>query len=242
MEAEIYDDLPAALRAKFEAHCAKHPAVAKLWNGEPGPWQMDLSASGFEYALVGALKRSGNFTSTEFAQLHAVWDQRSTKHAGDRRAVQNAWDNNHASSDPNGFSDESGRASAPAVEWSEPVDLWSDEAEPPDIADGVLPPALERWVKDEAVRKGVDIGVMAVPAVVAYAAAIPAQFRIQVKQNDTGHTDCAVLWGAIVGAPGSRPASPRTRFDRGGFALPKFFDELNWGHSRIEDGSFTTQT
>jgi Protein of unknown function (DUF3987) len=45
---------------------------------------------------------------------------------------------------------------------------------------------------------------MAVPAVVVCAAAIPAQFRLQVKQEDTGHTTCAVLWGAIVGQPGSR--------------------------------------
>jgi hypothetical protein len=89
-------------------------------------------------------------------------------------------------------------------DWDEPADLWADAADPPDLAVGVLPPALERWVNDEAERKGVDLGVMAVPAVVVCAAAIPAQFQLQVKQADTGHKTRGMLWGAIVGDPGVR--------------------------------------
>ena len=73
VEADTYDELPAVLREKFEAYGRSHPAVAKLWNGEPAPWQKGLSPSEFEFALAGALKRHGGFTSTEFAQLHAVW-------------------------------------------------------------------------------------------------------------------------------------------------------------------------
>jgi hypothetical protein len=87
---------------------------------------------------------------------------------------------------------------------TEPVDLWADDSFPPDLAAGILPQALDRWVGDEATRKGVARGTVAVPAMVTCAAALPAQFVTQVKQNDTGHTDHAVLWGAIVGPPGAR--------------------------------------
>lgn len=87
-------EVSPGLREKFDAERAARPVVANLWNGEPAPSQSDVSPSGFEFALAGALKRSGKFTSTEFAQLHAVWDHKSDKHAGDRRAVQRAWDRN----------------------------------------------------------------------------------------------------------------------------------------------------
>jgi hypothetical protein len=86
----------------------------------------------------------------------------------------------------------------------EPVNLWADDSFPPDLPAGILPPALEQWVDDEARRKGVARGVVAVPAVVMCAAALSAQFEVQVKQNDTGHTDRVILWGAIVGLPGTR--------------------------------------
>jgi hypothetical protein len=87
----------------------------------------------------------------------------------------------------------------------EPSDLWADDTGyPADLAVGVLPKALEYWVRDEATRKGVNFGVAALPALITCAAAIPARFEVQVKQNDTGHTEHAILWGATVGRPSAR--------------------------------------
>lgn len=87
-------EVPPEVLEKFNAERAARPVVAKLWEGLPAPSQADTTPSGFLFAFAGALKRSGKFTSTEYAQLHEVWDHKSVKHAGDRRAVQRAWDNN----------------------------------------------------------------------------------------------------------------------------------------------------
>jgi hypothetical protein len=75
----------------------------------------------------------------------------------------------------------------------DPVDLWADEAAPPDLRRGLLPAALDDFVDDEAERKGVERGAVALSALVVCAAAIPAGFEVQVKQHDSGHTDRAIL-------------------------------------------------
>lgn len=85
-----------------------------------------------------------------------------------------------------------------------PIDLWAESEFPADLPLGVLPHALEVFACDEARRKSVDLGTVAVPLLVTFAAALPARFQVQVKQLDTGHTDRAILWGALVGPPGAR--------------------------------------
>src|SRR5262249_2015101 len=44
------------------------------------------------------------------------------------------------------------------VDIGDPTDLWADEGEPPDLAEGILPEALERWARDEAKRIGTTLG------------------------------------------------------------------------------------
>lgn len=116
------------------------------------------------------------------------------------------------------------------ADWPEPDDVWSDRrsAPAPDLEPGILPTYVDAWVTDEAARKGVDRGAIATPATAAFAGAISARSVIQVKQHDTGHTDHPVVWGVLVGAPGSgkSPAltaavAPLTRVDgrrKAGFA------------------------
>lgn len=110
----------------------------------------------------------------------------------------------------------------PAEAWPEPADVWSDRRSTPapDLEPGILPTYVDAWVTDEAARKGVDRGAIATPATAAFAGAISARSVIQVKQHDTGHTDHPVVWGVLVGAPGSgkSPAltaavAPLTRID-----------------------------
>ena len=67
----------------------------------------------------------------------------------------------------------------------DPVDLWADESFPPDLPPGLLPPVLDKFVTDESERKGVERGAVALAALVACAAAIPAGYEMQVKQRDT---------------------------------------------------------
>jgi hypothetical protein len=214
VEADSYEELPAALRAKFEAYGKSHPAVAKLWEGTPAPWQKGLSASEFEFALAWALKRSGNFTATEFAQLHAVWDQRSVKHAGDQRTVQRAWDNN-----PDGTSgfvaeDIAPRQKATALagaaeqtEWGEPTDLWSARFEPVDLPAGVVPQAIECVARDQAKRLGVEPGACAAALVTVMGSLVPAGNQMQMRQRDPDWRVKPILWTALIGDPGSNKSA-----------------------------------
>jgi hypothetical protein len=229
--ASCYDELPANLREKFESACERDPALRDVWNGNPIRVQTDESPSGFMFAFAERLVRDKRFTVIEFGRLLWVcediypdnnpvkvnpralsraWGKRMAEHAARSSASDFEKVQIDESKAPRAKakskSDESEHAKAESkgAAWDEPADLWADAADPPDLALGVLPPALERWAKDEAERKGVDLGVMAVPAVVVCAAAIPAQFQLQVKQADTGHKTRGILWGAIVGDPGVR--------------------------------------
>ena len=210
VEADTYDELPSALREKFEAYGKSHPAVAKLWNGQPAPWQKGLSPSEFEFALAWALKRHGGFTSTEFAQLHAVWDHKSVKHAGDKRIVQRAWDNNFGGASGFEAQDISPRPAVATpdgvetnIEWSEPADLWSARFEAVDLPVGVVPPVIERVARDHATRLGVEAGACAAALVTAIGSLVPAGNQMQMRQHDTGWKVKPILWTALIGDPGT---------------------------------------
>ena len=100
---------------------------------------------------------------------------------------------------------EEGSGPAPKGDFDDdPADLWADESFPPDLPPGLLPPVLDKFVTDELERKGVERGAVALAALVASAAAIPAGFEVQVKQHDTGHKDRPIMWGALVGPPAAR--------------------------------------
>lgn len=90
-------------------------------------------------------------------------------------------------------------------DWLEPEDPWAKAGASParDLPRGILPDVLDVWAADEAARKGVALGAIAMPALAAFAGCISARNVVQVKQHDTGHTDRPVLWAALVGGPGS---------------------------------------
>ena len=92
-EAVSYEELPAALRQKFEKYCVGRPAVKLLWEGEREPG--DGTPSTFVYALAGHLRGPGTFTPFEYVQLVNVWAHQSIKHEDDfERYVSRAWNNN----------------------------------------------------------------------------------------------------------------------------------------------------
>ncbi len=93
VQTDTYEELPRELHEKFEHLRRERPAIDRLWGGAPTPTQTDVSPSGFEFALSCELKRTGEFTSTNYAQLRAVWEHRSEKSDGSQRLVQRAWDN-----------------------------------------------------------------------------------------------------------------------------------------------------
>lgn len=206
VDTNTYGDLPAELRKKFEAYRAKVPVVEKLWQGEPAPWQSGESPSEFVFALANVLRRPGNFSLTEFAQLVAVWEHRSETHADDfERYVSRAWNRNPAPLGGEGFDSVVLPArGAEKIEWNEPADLWSARFEAVDLPAGVVPEVIERAARDRAKRLGVEAGACAAALVTAIGSLVPAGNQLQMRQHDTDWTVKPILWTAIIGEPGSK--------------------------------------
>jgi hypothetical protein len=235
VEADTYENLPVALREKFEAHCVQHPAVAELWDGVPAPWQNGLSASEFEFALASALKRSGIFTSTEFAQLHAVWDHRSTAHADDsERCAQRAWDNSPAPPTASGFRDESkniaARREADKDALAEPADLWAERFTPADLPADVVPHVIECVARDQAMRLGVEAGACAAALLTAIGSLVPAGNQMQMRQHDPDWRVKPILWTALIGEPGTNKTAIVSYATRAAISL-----ETKWAKEYAAD-------
>jgi hypothetical protein len=201
-----YEDLPEALRKKFEKFCTAWATVGELWRGKPAPWQDGESPSEFVYALANALRRPGTFSLTEFAQLVAVWEHRSETHADDfERYVSRAWNRSPAPLGGEGFDPIVLPArGAEKIEWNEPPDLWSARFEHVDLPPGVVPQAIECAARDQAKRLGVEAGACAAALVTAIGSLVPAGNKMQMRQIDTGWTVKPILWTALIGEPGSR--------------------------------------
>lgn len=209
-EAATFAGLPAGLQSRFEALLAGDRTLARLWDGAPSAiGGKDESGSGFRFALAGILKGAG-WEPEDFARLCWIWEHATANDREEKldpRRLARDWTRRDAVRVDAAQEFGPVALDAPTAlsgEIDPPADLWAESDFPRDLPLGVLPPALERFARDEARRKNVDLGAVGVPLLVTFAAALPARFQVQVKQHDTGHTDRAILWGALVGPPGAR--------------------------------------
>ncbi|MFG1214955.1 DUF3987 domain-containing protein [Xanthobacter flavus] len=93
----------------------------------------------------------------------------------------------------------------PWGDWPEPEDLWADSRPPPRLPPGLLPSAIERWARDEALRMDdTDPGCFAGAALSTLSGIAPASLEVQVRQTNTGFKVRPILWCVLVGAPGAR--------------------------------------
>lgn len=88
-------------------------------------------------------------------------------------------------------------------EWGHALDLWEDRPVPR-LDPAILPGPLADFAKEQSELTGVDPTVIGISCLVACAGAINDGFRIQPKAHETGWTESARLWGAIVGDPSSK--------------------------------------
>jgi hypothetical protein len=97
-----------------------------------------------------------------------------------------------------------------------PLDLWgaADLTGQPVLEADMLPPVIAAMAADEAERLGVDVGMLAIPALVVCAAALDDAHRIQPRRADTGWRESARLWGAIITEPGGRKTPALARVVR----------------------------
>jgi hypothetical protein len=84
----------------------------------------------------------------------------------------------------------------------EPIDIFGSLSPKPVLTPEMLPQVIAGFAFDEAGRMGVDPAMIAIPCLIACAAAIDDGIRIQPKAEDTEWTESARLWGAAIGEPG----------------------------------------
>lgn len=91
----------------------------------------------------------------------------------------------------------------PAFVWSKPMNLFAEFPAPP-IQRDMLPQAIADYAFECGDLIGVDPSMVAMPAIVACAAALHDDVRIQPKRHETGWQESARLWCAVVGSPSVR--------------------------------------
>lgn len=84
-----------------------------------------------------------------------------------------------------------------------PMNIFAEFPAPPIEAD-MLPEAIAAHAMDCGELIGVDPALVAMPALVACAAALHDDIKIQPKRHETGWKESARLWCAVVGAPSVR--------------------------------------
>lgn len=82
----------------------------------------------------------------------------------------------------------------------DPIDIFAEFPVPP-IRREMLPDAIADYAFDQAQLVGVEPAMIAIPSLVACASAIHDGIQLQVKRNETGWTESARLWCAVVGNP-----------------------------------------
>lgn len=100
-------------------------------------------------------------------------------------------------------------APPPANDNAKPLDIFAEFPAPP-LERGMLPEAIERYAFEAGQLIGVEPSMVAIPALVACAAALTDDVKIQPKRHEPGWTESARLWCAIVGNP-SVKKSPAIR-------------------------------
>jgi len=96
-----------------------------------------------------------------------------------------------------------GPAQDEVPQWPEPVDILADQdpGAAPILAERHVPAALWPFIADTAERMGVATSTVALCAIVACAAAISEEWKLQPKRHDYTWTERACLWGATIGPP-----------------------------------------
>ena len=88
----------------------------------------------------------------------------------------------------------------------EPYDIFGEPAltGKPEWPVGACPKGIDAFARDEAERIGVDVAMVAIPAIGMATIAISDRFKIQPKRLDSTWTEDPRLWLAVVGDPGQK--------------------------------------
>jgi hypothetical protein len=220
-EAAIDDETEpddAALRGKLSAELARNARLRERWNGSTEGLS-DTTRSGIDMSVVALLKAAGFIKGETLAALRLFEHGKVADEPP--RYFERMWARSKAAPHVNpeplpGPEPEPGpRPELPPPKpeppsepkpkptiWPEPIDLFTvADRPPPDVTEDETPPALWSFIKDTAERMGVAKSTVALCCIVACSSVISDEWEVQPKANDWSWTECARLWGAVVGPP-----------------------------------------
>jgi hypothetical protein len=164
--------------------------------------------------LTGKWAQQGVSLMAAQARLHALFDavpepardQRWKQRRGDvPRIVLDIYGKDAGKADHGPGAAEHGDGKATgnrAAVWPEPLNCFTAaNTEPAEATEDEVPPALWPFVDDTAKRMGVARSTVALCCLVPCSAVITDDWYIQPKRLDTTWTECARIWGAVVGPP-----------------------------------------
>lgn len=91
----------------------------------------------------------------------------------------------------------------PRIDWSRPMDIFGIRP-PPDLDLDLLPEPFRAYTADQAALTGCDPAIIGLGAVVAAAACITDQIKLQPKAKDITWHEHPRLWVAFVGDPSTK--------------------------------------
>lgn len=209
---QCFEDLDPKLQTKFEKACKGSQRLAGIWRRDQQYMGAGPSRSEWRFWLAQELGRaSAAFTAQEYVELVHAWPVVDNSHDLDLRQYKRDWGRGAEPTvkEREGWYEPLTDTDKSLADWPEPIDIFGD-ADPMELGEppaNSLPSVLEQFARSEARRKGVSMAFAASAALGVTAAAIGASLRVQVRQRDTGWTEPASLWLALVAEPG-RAKSP----------------------------------
>lgn len=153
-------------------------------------YQPEIGNGGIDFATKAANAIKGQLLIPEFDDLsskptdfndyHAIYGDQAVRDFFDPPEIAISTDNNQ--------------------QFEAPIDIFA-EFPVPSMRAGMLPEVIEQYADECGELIGVDLSMVAIPAIVACAAAIHDGFKIQPKRHEKEWTESARLWCAIVGDP-----------------------------------------
>ncbi len=112
--------------------------------------------------------------------------------------------------------------------WLEPFEIFGDGiTREPILTRDMLPDAIGAFAADEAERKGITLGTVALPCLGVCAAAISDEIKILPRQRDTGWQESARLWITLV-APSGIKKSPALSAAKAPLVEMEDIDRMNY--------------
>jgi hypothetical protein len=188
------DDRQIWLNVGMALHWTEWPSAREIWDrwsrSSPKFDEADQEKNwiSFDRGYDGPLIKLG--TLFMLAQQHGWMDDSSSPRP------------RHANGEDVG--EDAGATGEDPDESADPADLFSSPAREPQLTPDMLPGVIAAFAVDTAERLGVELAMIAVPALVSYAVALDDRIKIQPKVHDTGWQERPCLWVAIVADPGGR--------------------------------------